>query len=95
MCMMNVVFIDYLNKFFIVFLDDMIIYSKTEEEHGHYLRMVIQVLRECQLYAKLSKCTFYKNQIHYLGHIVLEDGIVVDLENIKAIKSCSTPKKIL
>jgi hypothetical protein len=56
--------------------------------------MVLQVLREHQLYAKLSKCTFYQNQIHYLGHIVSEDGIVVDPENIEAIKSWPTPTNI-
>jgi hypothetical protein len=87
MCLMNGVFIDFLDKFVIVFLDDILIYSKTEEEHEMHLRMVLQVLREHQLYAKLSKCTFYQNQIHYLGHIVSEDGIAVDSENIEAIKS--------
>jgi hypothetical protein len=57
-----------------------------EEEHEHHLRMVLQVLREHQLYAKLSKCSFYQNKIHYLGHIISEEGIVVDPENIEAIK---------
>jgi hypothetical protein len=56
--------------------------------------MVLQVLREHQLYAKLSKCTFYKKQIHYLGHIVSKDGIAVDLEKIEAMKSWSMPTKI-
>jgi hypothetical protein len=70
MCLMNGVFRDYLDKFVIVFLDDILIYSKTEEEHEQHLRMVLQVLREHQLYAKLSKCTFYQKKIHYLGHIV-------------------------
>jgi hypothetical protein len=94
MCLMNGVFRDYLDKFFIVFLDDILIYSKTEEEHEQHLRMVLQVLREHQLYAKLRKCTFYQKKIHYLGHIVSEDGIAVDLENIEAIKSWPTPKNI-
>jgi hypothetical protein len=56
--------------------------------------MVLQVLREHQLYAKLSKCTFYQKKIHYLGHIVSEDGIAVDPEKIEAIKSWPTPKNI-
>jgi hypothetical protein len=56
--------------------------------------MVLQVVREHQLYIKLSKCTFYQNQIHYLGHIVSEDGLVVDPENIEVIKSGPAPINI-
>ena len=59
MCLMNGVFRNYIGKFVIVFLDDILIYSKTKEEHEEYLRLVMQVLREHQLYAKLSKCSFY------------------------------------
>jgi hypothetical protein len=75
MCLMNGVFRDFLDKFFIVLLDDILIYSKTEEEHEKHLRMVLQMLREHQLNAKLSKCIFYQKKIHYLGHFVSEDGI--------------------
>jgi hypothetical protein len=82
MCLMNGVFRDYLDKFFIVFLDDILVYSKLEEEHEQHLRMVLQVLREHQLYAKLSKCSFYKKRIHYLGHIISKDGIDIDPEKI-------------
>jgi hypothetical protein len=57
---MNGVFKDYLDKLFIVFLDDILVYSKSKEEHEHHIRMVLQVLREHQLYAKLSKCLFYQ-----------------------------------
>jgi hypothetical protein len=78
MSLMNEVFRDFLDKFVIVFLDDILIYSKTEDEHKKHLKMVQQVLRENQLYAKLSKCIFYQKQIHYLDHIVSEDGIPVD-----------------
>jgi hypothetical protein len=67
MCLMNGVFREYLDKFVIVLLDDILIYSKLDEEHEHHLRMVLQVLREHQLYSKLSKCSFYQKQIHYLG----------------------------
>jgi hypothetical protein len=94
MCLMNGVFRDYLDKFIIVFLDDILIYSKTEEEHEKHLRMVLQVLREHQLYAKLRKCTFYQRKIHYLGHIISEEGIVVDPEKIEAIKSWPVPKNV-
>jgi hypothetical protein len=82
MCLMNGIFREYLDKFVIVFLDDILIYSKSEEEHEQHLRMVLQVLREHRLYAKLSKCSFYHKQIHYLGHIISEEGIEVDLEKI-------------
>jgi hypothetical protein len=78
MCLINGVLRDFLNKFVIVSLDDILIYSKMEEKHEQHLRMVIHVLRENQLYDKLRKCTFYQNHIHYLGHVVLEDAIVVD-----------------
>jgi hypothetical protein len=60
MCLMNGVFIKYFDKFVIVFLDDILIYSKSEEEHEKHLRMVLQVLREHHLYAKLRKCSFYQ-----------------------------------
>jgi hypothetical protein len=94
MFLMNGVFQEYLDKFFIVFLDDILVYSKLEEEHENHLRMVLQVLREHQLYAKLSKCSFYQNIIHYLGHIISEEGIAVDPEKIEAIKGWKTPKNV-
>ena len=78
MCLMNGVFREYLDKFVIVFLDEILIYSKSEEENVKHLRMVFHASREHQLYAKLSKCSFYQKQIHYLGHIISKDGIVVD-----------------
>jgi hypothetical protein len=56
--------------------------------------MVLQVLREHQLYAKLSKCSFYQKQIHYLGHIISDEGIAVDNEKIKAIEGCPTPRNV-
>jgi hypothetical protein len=94
MCLMNGVFGEYLYKFVIVFFDDILIYSKSEEEHEQHLKMVLQVLREHHLYSKLSKCSFYKNQIHYLGHIISEEGTIVDIENIKAIRGWSALKNV-
>jgi hypothetical protein len=94
MCLMNGVFRDYLDKFVIVFLDDIMVYSKSEEEHEQHLRMVLRVLREHQMYAKLNKCSFYKEQIHYLGHIISKDGITVDPEKIEAIRGLSVPKNV-
>jgi hypothetical protein len=86
MCLMNAIFRNYLDKFVIVFLDGIMIYYKSEEEHEQHLRMVLQVLREHQLYSKLSKCSFYQRQMLYLGHIISEEGIAVNPENIKAIE---------
>ena len=85
MCLMNSVFNKYLDKFVLVFLDDILIYSKNEEQHGENLRLKLKLLREHKLYAKLSKCDFYKDKIHYFGHIISEEGISVDLERIEAI----------
>jgi hypothetical protein len=70
MCLMNGIFKNYLDMFVIVFLDDILTYYKSEEEHEHHLRLVLQVLIENQLYSKLSKCSFYQEKIHYLGHII-------------------------
>jgi hypothetical protein len=92
MCLMNGVFRKYLDKFVIVFLDNILIHSKSEEEHEHHLIMVLQYLIENKLYAKLSKCIFYKNKIHYLGHLILVDGIAMDPEKIEAIEGQPTPR---
>jgi hypothetical protein len=72
MCLMNDIFRNYFDKFIIVFLDDVLVYSKSKEEHEHHLTLVLQVLREKKLYAELSKCSFYQEHIHYLGHVVLK-----------------------
>jgi hypothetical protein len=94
MSLMNGVFEDYLDKFVIVFLDDILVYSRTEEEHEQYLRMVFQVLREHQLYSKLRKCSFYQERIHYLGNIISKDGIAVDPEKIEAIREWLVPRNV-
>jgi hypothetical protein len=86
MCLMNGVFREYLDKFVIVFLDDILVYSKSEEEHEQHLGMVLQVIREHQLHANLRECSFYQKHIHYLGHIISKDGIVIDPEKIEAIR---------
>jgi hypothetical protein len=78
MHLMNNIFSHYLDKFLFIFIYDILIYSKMEEEHGEKLRIVFQTLREHHLYAKLSKCDFYQKKIQYLGHIIFEDGIAID-----------------
>jgi hypothetical protein len=95
MSLMNGVFRDYLDTFVIIFLDDILVYSRTEEEHEQHLRMVLQVLRDHQLYAKLSKCSFYQERIHYLGHIISKDGIVVDHEKIESIREWSALRNVM
>jgi hypothetical protein len=70
MYMMNSLFMDYLNKFIVVFIDDILIYSRNEEEHEEHLKMVLQQLQDCQLYAKLSKCEFWISEVLFLGHII-------------------------
>jgi hypothetical protein len=95
MCLMNGVFREYLDKFVMVFLDDIFIYSTLEEEQEQQLRMVLKVFREHKLYAKLSKCIFYQNNIHYLGHIILVDGISIDPENIVAIRGWPMPRNVI
>jgi hypothetical protein len=95
MCLMNDIFKNYLDKFVIVFLDDVLVYSKSEEEHEHHLKLVLKVLREQKLYSKLSKCSFYQEHIHYLGHIISNQGIVVDPEKIESIRGRPTPKNVL
>ena len=84
----------YLDKFVVVFIDDVLIYSKSEEEHKERLKIVLQELREHQLYAKFSKCDFFKDKIQYLGHVVTKEGNLVDLEKIKAIKYWPVPKDV-
>ena len=71
MSMMNKVFMEYLDKFVVVFIDDIMIYSKNEEEHKEHLRLVLEKLREHQLYAKFSKCEFWLKEVGFLGHVIL------------------------
>ncbi|WVZ48641.1 hypothetical protein U9M48_000062 [Paspalum notatum var. saurae] len=78
MNLMNKVFMEYLDKFVVVFIDDILIYSKTEEEHEEHLRLVLRRPRDHKLYAKLSKCEFWLDQVPFLGHIVSKGGIMVD-----------------
>ena len=85
MNLMNKIFMEYLDKFVVVFLDDILIYSMTEEEHAEHLRLVLETLREHQLYAKLSKCEFWLSKVAFLGHVVSAGGISVDPEKIQAI----------
>eukprot|EP00253_Pinus_taeda_P011652 PITA_11652 len=94
MCLMNSIFHPYLDRFVLIFIDDILIYSRTIEEHYEHLRRVLQTLREHQLYAKFSKCDFFKEEIQYLGHVITKEGIAVDPEKIKAIMDWPVPKDV-
>ena len=94
MCLMNNVLNKYLDKFVLVFIDDILVYSKSGEEHKEHLRIVLQTLKENQLYAKFSKCEFYKDKIQYLGHIISEQGLAVDPEKIKAFREWPVPADV-
>jgi hypothetical protein len=91
MNLMNSVFMDYLDKFVVVFIDDILIYSQSEEEHADHLRMVLQRLREHQLYAKLSKCEFWIDEVLFLGHIINKEGLVVDPKKVADIMNWKAP----
>ncbi|KAF8088547.1 hypothetical protein N665_0537s0002 [Sinapis alba] len=82
--MMNGIFQDFLDEFVIIFIDDILVYSKSKEDHERHLRVVLERLREQQLFAKLSKCSFWQKSVGFLGHIVSDQGVSVDPEKIKA-----------
>jgi len=94
MDLMNRVFKDYLDSFVIVFIDDILVYSPSPVDHEIHLRMVLQRLREKQLYAKFSKCEFWQTQVIFLGHVVSGEGISVDPEKIKAVLDWPRPTTV-
>ena len=94
MCLMNNVIHKYLDKFVIIFIDEILIYSKNEEEHKEHLKFVLQTLREHKLYAKFSKCEIFQDKIQYLGHVISKEGISVYPDKIKAINEWSVPKDV-
>ena len=94
MDLMNRIFRPYLDKFVVVFIDDILIYSKDETEHAEHLRIVLQTLRDKQLYAKFSKSEFWLREVGFLGHIVSGDGIRVDPSKISAIVDWKPPKNV-
>ncbi|KAG8474498.1 hypothetical protein CXB51_031158 [Gossypium anomalum] len=85
MDIMNCIFQPYLDQFMVVFIDDILVYLKSETEHDQHLRIVLQILREKQLYGKLSKCEFWLSDVVFLGHVVSADGIRVDSKKIEEI----------
>ncbi|KAA0036866.1 ty3-gypsy retrotransposon protein [Cucumis melo var. makuwa] len=94
MDLMNRVFREFLDTFVIVFIDDILIYSKTEAEHEEHLRMVLQTLRDNKLYAKFSKCEFWLKQVSFLGHVVSKAGVSVDPAKIEAVTGWTRPSTV-
>ena len=93
--LMNRFFKNYLDEFFIVFIEDIFIYSKDEDQHAKHLRIVLQTLKDQKLYAKFKKCEFWLNSVIFFGHIINKDGISIDTQKIKAIMDDHNPRRCL
>ena len=88
---MNSIFSEYTRKFVIVFLDDILVYSKTLQEHQEHLRIVLSLLRQHQLFAKESKCSFARDRIEYLGYVISREGVATNSEKASAIRDWPVP----
>ena len=94
MDLMNRVFKDYLDQFVIVFIDDILIYSRSVEEHVEHLQIVLNILKKKQLYAKFKKCEFWLEKVAFLGHVVSKDGISVDPSKVEAVSKWPQPTTV-
>jgi hypothetical protein len=94
MYLMNFVLMTELDKFVVVFIDDILIYSKNEEEHAEHLRIVLQRLRAHKLYAKFSKCEFWLDNVKFLGHSISKEGISVDPSKVQEVMDWKPPKTV-
>ncbi|KAL4340163.1 hypothetical protein GQ457_08G032970 [Hibiscus cannabinus] len=94
MDLMNRLFKPYLDKFVVVFIDDILIYSRNKDEHAEHLRIVLQTLRDRQLFAKFSKCEFWLSEVAFLGHIILVKGIMVDPKKVQTILDWRPPRNV-
>src|SRR5438132_1119929 len=95
MNLMNKIFMEELDKFVVVFIDDILIYSRSEEEHEQHLRIVLDRLRDHQLYAKFSKCEFWLQEVSFLGHVLSAEGVAVDPTKVEAVMDWQTPRNML
>nr|CAE02083.2 OSJNBa0074B10.11 [Oryza sativa Japonica Group] len=94
MNLMNKVFMEFLDKFVVVFIDDILIYSKSKEEHDQHLRLVLEKLKEHQLYAKISKCDFWLTEVKFLGRVITSQGVAVDPSNVESVTKWTPPKTV-
>ncbi|GKB65308.1 putative reverse transcriptase domain-containing protein [Tanacetum coccineum] len=91
MDLMNRVYKPYLDKFVIIFIDDILIYLKTKEDHEVHLKLVLELLRQERLNAKFTKCEFWLQEVHFLGHVINHNDIYVDPSKIEAVKNWKAP----
>jgi hypothetical protein len=91
MYLMNLVFMPELDKFVVVFIDDILVYSENEEDHAKHLHIVLTRLREHQLYAKFSKCEFWLHEVPFLGHVLSDGGIMVDPTKVQEVLDWKAP----
>jgi len=94
MYLMNSVFMPELDKFVVVFIDDILVYSKNKEEHAQHLRVVLDRLREHKLYAKFSKCAFWLKEVPFLGHVLSSEGVAVDPGKVKDVLNWKPPTTV-
>ena len=94
MDLMNRVFHEYLDRFVIIFINDILIFSKCQEDHEEHLRIVFQILREKKLYAKFKKCEFWLDQVMFLGHVIFKAGIYVDPSKVEAVVDWARPTNV-
>ena len=94
MDLMNRIFSQQLDKSVVVFIDDILVYSKTKEEHAEHLRQVMDLMRQHKLYAKFSKCEFWLEKVSFLGHVISAEGVSVDPSKIYAVDSWQRPKTV-
>ena len=94
MDLMNRVFPSYLDQFVVVFINDILIYSQSEVEHEDHLRIVLQLLRDHQLYAKFSKCEFWLAEVGFLGYVVSASGLSMNPRKVEAVMSWERPKSV-
>jgi hypothetical protein len=91
MYLMNKVFMEYLDKFVVVFIDDILIFSKIEEEHEKHLRLVLEKPRSNKLYTKFRKCEFGLTEVTFLGHVISVGGVSIDLGKVKDVLNWMPP----
>jgi len=94
MYLMSSVFMPELDKFVVVFIDNILVYSENEQDHAEHLRVVLTRLREDQLYAKFSKCEFWLKKVPFLGHNVSEEGIAVDPAKVQEVIDWKAPTSV-
>ena len=94
MNLMNKVFMDKLDKFVVIFIDDVLIYSKSAQEHEQHLRVVLEKLSAHKLYTKFSKCEFWLEKVAFLGNILTAEGVAVDPEKVEAVSNWQQPTNV-